>query len=88
MICPVADELVSAILLAAITNPALWRSSDGILTSKRNTVKAPNIAHLSLLTSIRFDKKETNLNYFAQSNKVIIILHLHSVWNEKYFGDL
>ena len=29
------------------------------------TVKAPNIAHLSLLTSITYNKKETNLKYFA-----------------------
>ena len=27
----------------------------------RNTVKAPNIAHLSILTSVGYNKKETNL---------------------------
>ena len=25
------------------------------------TVKAPNVAHLSILTSVRYNKKETNL---------------------------
>ena len=52
------------------------------------TVKAPDIAHLSLLTSVGYNKKETDLKYFAHSNKVIILLHLHRVCNEKYFPDL
>ena len=52
------------------------------------TVKAPNIAHLSLLASVRYNKKETNLKYLAHSNKVINVLYLHSVWNEKCFPDL
>ena len=43
------------------------------------TVKAHNIAHLSLLTSVGYNREETNLKYFAQSNKVIIILYLHRV---------
>ena len=38
------------------------------------TVNAPNIAHLSLLTSVGYNKKETNLKNSAQPNKVIIIL--------------
>ena len=37
-----------------------------------NTVKAPNIVHLSLLTSIGYNKKETKLKKCAQPNKVII----------------
>ena len=52
------------------------------------TVKAPNIAHLSLLTSVGCNTKETKLNNCAQPNKVIIIYYLHIVQNEKYFPDL
>ena len=51
-------------------------------------VKAPNIAHLSHLTSVRYNKKETNLKNCSQLNKVIIILYLHKIHNEKYFLDL
>ena len=51
-------------------------------------VKAPNIAHLSLLTSVGYNKKETKLKKCAQPNKVIIIYYLHRVQNEKYFPDL
>ena len=53
-----------------------------------DTVKAPNIAHLSLLTSIGYKKKETKLKKCAQPNKAIIIYYLHTVKNEKYFPDL
>ena len=52
------------------------------------TVKAPNIAHLSILTSVGYKKKEANLKMFSQINKVIIILYLHKVLKEKYFLDL
>ena len=51
-------------------------------------VKVPNIAHLSLLTSVGYNKKEANLKKISQLNKVIIILYLHKVQNEKYFLDL
>ena len=51
-------------------------------------MKAPNIAHLSLLTSVGYDKKEANLKIFSQLNKVIIILYLHKVQKEKYCLDL
>ena len=50
---------------------------------KLGTVKAPNIAHLSLLTSVGYKQKETKLKKCAQPNKVIIIYHLHRVQNEK-----
>ena len=43
------------------------------------TVKAPNIAHLSLLNSVGYNKKEIQLKKCAQPNKVIIIYHLHRV---------
>ena len=52
------------------------------------TVKAPNIAHLSLLTSVGYNKKETKMKKCAQPNKVIIIYYLHRVQNEKYITDL
>ena len=55
---------------------------------KRVTVKAPNIAHLSIATSVGYSKKEANLKNCSQLNKVIIILYLHKVQNEKYFLDL
>ena len=48
-------------------------------------VKAPNIAHLSLLTFIVYNKKQTNLKNCAKPNKVIIILYLHGVQNENIF---
>ena len=51
-------------------------------------VKAPNIAHLSLLTSIRYNKKETKLKKCVQPNKVTILYYLHQVQSEKYFPDL
>ena len=41
-------------------------------------VKAPNIAHLRL----DIIKQDTNLKYFAQPNKVTIILYFHRVRNE------
>ena len=50
------------------------------------TVKAPNIAHLSILTSVGYNKKQIWKN--SQLNKVIIILYLHKVQNEKYVLDL
>ena len=37
------------------------------------TAKAPNIAHLSILTSAGYNKKETNLKKKSQLNKEIII---------------
>ena len=52
------------------------------------TVKAPNTAHLSLLTSIGYNNKETNLKVFSQLNKVVIILYLHKVQKEKYCLDI
>ena len=55
---------------------------------KTVTVKAPNIVHLSPLTSIGYKKKETKLKNCSQQNKVIIILYLQKVQNEKYFLDL
>ena len=51
-------------------------------------MKAPNSAHLSLLTSVGYNKKETKLKKCAQPNKVNIIYYLHRVKNEKYFPDL
>ena len=45
-------------------------------------VKAPYIAHLSILTSVGYNKKETNLKNCSQRNKVIIILYLHKVQND------
>ena len=51
-------------------------------------VKAPNIAHLSLLTSVGYNKKETKMKKCSQPNKVIIIYFLHRVQNENYFPDL
>ena len=50
------------------------------------TVKAPNIAHFSILTSVGCNKKETNLKKYPQLNKVIIIPYLHKVQNEKIFS--
>ena len=52
------------------------------------TVKAPNIAHLSLLTSIGYKEKETKLKKCVQPNKVIILYYLHRVQNEIFFPDL
>ena len=52
------------------------------------TVKAPNIAHLSLLTSVGYNKNKTKLKKCTQQNKVIITYYLHTVQNEKYFPDL
>ena len=52
------------------------------------TVKAPNIAHLSLLTSVGYNKKETKLKKCTQPNKVIITYYLHTAQNKKYFSDL
>ena len=42
-------------------------------TSIKSMVKAPNIAHLSLLTSVAYNKKETKLKKCTQPNKVNII---------------
>ena len=52
------------------------------------TVKAPSIAHLSLLTVIGYNKKETKLKKCAQPNNVIINYYLHGVQNEKKFPNL
>ena len=60
----------------------------GVNSIKTLTVKAPNIAHLSLLTSVGYNTKEIKLRKYAQPNKVIIIYYLHRVQNEKYFPDL
>ena len=70
------------------TNDFLRKSIIGILIVNTLTVKAPNIAHLSLLTSVGYNKKETKLKKCAQPNKVIIIYYLHRVQNENYFPDL
>ena len=53
-------------------------------------MKAPNIAHLRLLTSIGYIKKETKLKKCAQPNKIYIIItyYLHRVQNENYFPNL
>ena len=48
-----------------------------------STVKAPNIAHLSLLTSVGYNNKETKWKKCIQPNKVIITYYLHTVQNEK-----
>ena len=61
---------------------------DYTLPLKQGTVKAPNIAHLSLLTSVGYNKKETKLKKCTQPNKVISIYYLHIVQNEKYFPYL
>ena len=53
-----------------------------------HTVKAPNIAHISLLTSVEYNKKETKLKKCVQSNKVIIIYYLRRVQDKKYFPNL
>ena len=55
-------------------------------TKETHTVKAPNIAHLSLLTSVGYNKKEIKLKKYAQPNKVIIIYYLHIDQNEKIFS--
>ena len=52
-----------------------------------STAKAPNIAHLSLLTSVGYNKKERKLKKCTQLNKVIITHNLQTVQNEKYFPD-
>ena len=46
-------------------------------------VKPPNIVHLSILTSVGYNDKETNLKNCSQLNKVIFILYLRKVQNEK-----
>ena len=51
-------------------------------------MKAPNIAHLSLLTSVEYNKKETKLKKCAQPNKVIIIYYLPRLQNERKFPNL
>ena len=43
------------------------------------TVKAPNIVHLSLLTSVGYNKKETKSKKCAQPNKVITIYTAQSI---------
>ena len=55
---------------------------------KAITEKAPNIAQISIVTSVGYFKKETNLKKCSHLSKVIIILYLHEVQNEKYFLDL
>ena len=52
---------------------------------KMVTMKAPNIAHLSLLTSVRYNKKGTKLKKCAQPNKVINVYYLYRVQNENIF---
>ena len=50
------------------------------------TMKAPSIAHLSLLTSVGDNRKETYLKNCAHApNKAIIILYLLIVQNGKNF---
>ena len=53
-----------------------------------DTVKAPKIVHLCILTSVGYSKKETSMKNCSQLNNVIIILYLHKVQNVKYFLDL
>ena len=67
-----------------------WTSVANLLSDiEAITVKAPKIVHLSLsFTSIGYNKNETNLKYFALPNKVINILYLHRVQNNKYIPDL
>ena len=48
-----------------------------VVNSDLCTVKAPNIAHLSALTSIGFTKKKTQSKNYTQRN----ILYLHKVQN-------
>ena len=43
-----------------------------VITIEGITVKAPNIAHLSILTSVGYNKKETKLKKNSQLNKAII----------------
>ena len=45
----------------------------------------PNIVHLSIVTSVAYNKKETNLKNCSQLNKVIIIHYLRKVQNENIF---
>ena len=61
-------------------------SSNGFLL--KDMVKATNIALLSLLTSLGYNKKESNLKNCSQQNKVIFTLNLHKVQNEKKILDL
>ena len=61
---------------------------DILYNAVTSTVKAPNIAHLSLLTSVGYNKKETKLKKCARPNKVTITYNLYRVKNEKYFPDL
>ena len=51
-------------------------------------VKAPNIAYLSLLTSVGYNKKETKLKKCAQPNKIIIINYLYRVKIEKNISSI
>ena len=55
------------------------------VTANVSTVKAPNIAHLILLTSVGYNKNETKLKKCAQPNKVIIMYYLHRVQNKNIF---
>ena len=50
------------------------------------TVTAPYLSHLSLLTSVGYNKKDTHMKNCAHPNQVIIILYLHRVQNGKIFS--
>ena len=58
------------------------------LSQYSSSVKVPNIVHLSLLTTVGYYKKDTNLKNFVQPNKSFVILYLHRVQNGKYFPNL
>ena len=58
------------------------------LSQYSSSVKVPNIVHLSLLTTVGYYKKDTNLKNFVQPNKSFVILYLHRVQNVKYFPNL
>ena len=51
-----------------------------------NMVKAPYFAHLRILTSVGYNKKETNLKKKSQLNRATIIFYLNKVQTEKIFS--
>ena len=75
------------VLKRTINEIVLLSTRNICFAGKISTVKAPNIAHLSLLTSVGYNKKETKLKKYAQPNKVIIIYYLPRVLNEKKFPN-
>ena len=99
-ICVYAQKNQQMIIIKSSNNPLVdvlrpaqklqvWNTYiPGPVGYTTDTVRAPNIAHLSLLTSVGYNKKETKLKKCAQPNKVIIIYYLYRVKNEKYFPNL